>query len=253
ALGDNPVLTFKAGSGNNTGDIFKRRACHNAESRIFQLLSNDDELRNQWKNMNGANDRAAFWARAQSLYGKELKIFVEETLEEAFSHTTKDDAHADADWLDEDEVRNHPKLQGKADQISNILKNGKTWFDTGRGTKLYEVFFYQTKKSDTEEQNRTMKRKVALNAVKSDEMEDFVSKRQLTAAGNSLSELIRVGDMINAVTARGKCEKGFVTTACKEGNSKASSAKSATATLNDLLKTAAEELEAEAEAVGADL
>eukprot|EP00959_Pyramimonas_sp_CCMP1952_P042996 899739-Pyramimonas_sp.AAC.1 len=62
---------------------------------------------------------------------------------------------------------------------------------------------------------------VALNAVKSDEMKDFVSKRQLTAAGNSLSELIRVVDMINAVTACGKCEKGFVTTACKEGNSKA--------------------------------
>eukprot|EP00959_Pyramimonas_sp_CCMP1952_P191448 4002985-Pyramimonas_sp.AAC.1 len=309
ALGARPVLTFKAGSGNNKEDVYKCRECHNAKSLVFTLLSGNPELKEQWqKHQTAADDRKAFWIRAQNLYGSDLKVYVEETLEEAQSHTTRDAVHGDAEWLDEQEVRDHPRLKGKEAQVRNILDNGRTWFDTGRGVELYEVSFYQTKKSDTEEVSKTLKRKaqvettvkpvkaprvkkekenageggkppevreevkfVALTeattrkldtmltkmqkqkdalekclvSVRSDEMKDFVSKRQLSAAETAYAELVKAGDQIAACTRAGQCEKGFAPTATKEGNAKVTAAKTATAVLDDLLKMAADELKLE--------
>ena len=151
------------------GTSFQCKACLALASRLTRMVAKKD-LQEEWKGI-GKESRARFMADCSGKFGNDLRLAVEETIEECKVTEDNEFFFNDGHFLDEDDLKT--KYEKKPQQLESIMENARTVFCPVRKVKLYEDPDYNSKASQgqttTTVQKRSCQRESAIKPQKKPE------------------------------------------------------------------------------------
>lgn len=149
-------------------DIRRCRSCHNVRSAINRLTKNHGSLVKDFSKVSGSK-LEAFYKDHGHLRGDDLRVKVEEVVQDWKTSTTRIEFNQEAEYLDEDALRK--KYVDKPEIAENIILNGKRFFCPIKKLTLYADPSYKSKVQDAIEHGTSHKRK-GQAALKDDAQSD---------------------------------------------------------------------------------
>ena len=188
-----------------TGVSFQCKACNSLVSRLNRMVAKID-LNEEWKGID-QESRARFMAESSGKFGKDLKLAVEETIEECKVTEANDSFNNDGHFLDEDDLKT--KYEKKPQQLKAILENARSMSCPIRKVKLYEDPDYSSKASQGQTTTTVQKRKCERDSAIKPQKKPKVEKPPAAEEGAQAEEgqpglkkgqLGRLGKLIEKLT-----------------------------------------------------
>ena len=126
-----PVLVSRgkpSSSGGPAGkDTLRCCECHSCRSRLETLWGRKPLLKNKWQgHAMSSDERLNFINEAKNLFGAELELLVERTIDKRLIHTKEDLDQLEVEWLDEKDLAERFK-----DRPDKKEKNNGEWTAKG--------------------------------------------------------------------------------------------------------------------------
>ena len=184
---------------------FQCKTCVALGTRLGRMVAKND-LQEEWKGI-GKESRARFMADCAGKFGNDLRLAVEETIEECKVTEDNEFFFNDGHFLDEDDLKT--KYEKKPQQLESIMENARTHFCKVRKVKLYEDPDYNSKVSQGQTtktvEKRSCKRESAIKAAKKPKVEKPLAIEEGAQAdglepGLKKSQIGRIGKLIDKLT-----------------------------------------------------
>ena len=126
----------------NHKDMMICRSCNSLDARMKSIRKNDEALAVFTKV--DSEHKRKFYNDNHALMGQALAAAMEDTIVTTLMKRCVHDTIGDAEWLDEDEIRND-RYKTRPKIADALIKNARKWWDPDRECWLYEVISYKTK------------------------------------------------------------------------------------------------------------
>ena len=126
----------------NHKDMMICRSCNSLDARMKSIRKNDEALAVFTKV--DSEHKRKFYNDNHALMGQALAAAMEDTIVTTLMKRCVHDTIGDAEWLDEDEIRND-RFKARPKIADALIKNARKWWDPDRECWLYEVISYKTK------------------------------------------------------------------------------------------------------------
>ena len=126
----------------NHKDMMICRSCNSLDARMKSIRKNDEALAVFTKV--DSEHKRKFYNDNHALMGQALAAAMEDTIVTTLMKRCVHDTIGDAEWLDEDEIRND-RFKARPKIADALIKNARNWWDPDRECWLYEVISYKTK------------------------------------------------------------------------------------------------------------
>lgn len=154
---ENAVVVTRQNEKASEKQAMRCQACHALKARISRLLSKHGNVTEDWTNVT-AEEKKAFYANSQNLYGPDLLCRMQETITESKRTSSTVSFEGTGEYFDEVDMKK--KYHDKPEQLQSVLANTMTYFCPVRQVLLYEDVKYKRTVKDTEERSKTEKRKI---------------------------------------------------------------------------------------------
>ena len=147
-----PVLVCKGKASSSRGtaakDTLRCCECHSCRSRLETLWSREPLLKKKWQgHAMSSEERLNFVNEAKHLFGAELELLVERTIDKRLIHTKEDTDQMEVEWLDEKDLAE--RFKDRPDKKEKIMENGRQRECPILQCTLYGVPIYKSLTKDS--------------------------------------------------------------------------------------------------------
>ena len=137
-------------------DLRRCKACNNLRSALNRLANKNGNLVKDFTKVEGSKLQAFYEAHAH-LRGEDLRVKVEEVVQDWKTSTTKMEFEQEGEFYEEADLR--LKYHDRPETLNNILKNARTFFCPVKRVTLYADPKYKARVADSVEYGTTEKMK----------------------------------------------------------------------------------------------
>ena len=122
---ENAVVVTRQNEKASEKQAMRCQACHALKARISRLLSKHGNVTEDWTNVT-AEEKKAFYANSQNLYGPDLLCRMQETITESKRTSSTVSFEGTGEYFDEVDMKK--KYHDKPEQLQSVLANTMTYF-----------------------------------------------------------------------------------------------------------------------------